>query len=67
MNNSKIISPCNNICKLDFVNKICIGCGRTPEEITNWIFYSDAKRIEIMNSLTQRLDNYKSAGKNGNR
>ncbi|MCZ7601974.1 MAG: DUF1289 domain-containing protein [Melioribacteraceae bacterium] len=67
MNNQKIISPCNNICKLDNYSSICIGCGRTSEEITNWIFYSDEKRVEIMNSLTQRLGNYKSFQQDGKR
>ncbi|RJP57248.1 MAG: DUF1289 domain-containing protein [Ignavibacteriales bacterium] len=62
-----MISPCNNICKLDNSSSICIGCGRTSEEITNWIFYSDEKRVEIMNSLTQRLGNYKSFQQDGKR
>lgn len=65
MNNQKIISPCNNICKLDIAKQICIGCSRTSEEITNWIFYSDEKRAEIMNLLTQRLENNKSFEQDG--
>lgn len=29
-------SPCTKQCKLDDEN-ICLGCGRTLEQITNWI------------------------------
>ncbi len=44
-----ILSPCQQICKL--VENICIGCGRTKEEITNWTKMSQEKRIAIMENL----------------
>ena len=58
MNTQRILSPCINNCKLDAKKDICIGCGRTSKEITNWIFYSDEKRLSIMNDLHGRLNDY---------
>ena len=46
---SVIISPCQKICKI--VDKVCIGCGRTREQIKNWSKYSVPERKEIMNEL----------------
>tara|TARA_B100000902_G_scaffold104788_1_gene106964 strand:- start:243 stop:413 length:171 start_codon:yes stop_codon:yes gene_type:complete len=43
------LSPCKNICKL--VNDVCVGCGRTKEEITDWIKMPYKERIAIMDRL----------------
>jgi len=34
-NKSKTESPCVNICELN-ENDICVGCGRSIDEIINW-------------------------------
>jgi predicted Fe-S protein YdhL (DUF1289 family) len=39
-------SPCNKNCKID-KNQVCIGCGRTLNEISNWSRYPAKKKIEI--------------------
>ena len=49
-----IESPCVSICRQD--DGICIGCGRTMEEISNWFNYSDEERRTIMNRLEQELN-----------
>ena len=46
-------SPCNKICKLE--QGICIGCGRTIQEIVDWVKYTDEQRQKIMESLRERL------------
>jgi uncharacterized protein len=38
-----MITPCNNICRLDKTD-ICIGCGRTIEEIGFWKEFDDQQR-----------------------
>lgn len=43
-------SPCINTCKLD-QNKMCIGCYRTIEEISNWTRYTDEEKITILNRI----------------
>ncbi len=44
-------SPCNRICAMDFSDQICIGCGRTPEEISQWFNLTDEERREIMKEI----------------
>ena len=48
-----VISPCINICKLD-ENKICIGCYRTIDEITNWTKSTDQEKLSILNESENR-------------
>ena len=47
-----IQSPCVKICKLE--DGICIGCGRTQDEIREWVVMTDKQREEIM----ERLETY---------
>ena len=58
-----IESPCKLICKLDLETTLCLGCGRSREEIGNWIAYSRAERAFIMTQLQKRLDTLAAAGK----
>ncbi len=51
-------SPCKRICKLDN-EKICIGCGRSWEEIRDWMFYTNSERDVVM----ERVKNYVPEGK----
>ena len=37
-----IESPCIGVCTI--VNDICIGCFRSSENITNWLYYSEDER-----------------------
>jgi uncharacterized protein len=37
-------SPCNDICKTGLDSELCIGCGRTKDEIANWFSYSDSQK-----------------------
>jgi hypothetical protein len=50
-----ILSPCVRLCAIDHASGLCAGCGRTLQEIGNWLRYDDAKRRAIMASLPQRL------------
>ena len=43
-------SPCKRICALE--NDVCVGCGRTREEITRWLKMTDAEREEVMNRIS---------------
>jgi predicted Fe-S protein YdhL (DUF1289 family) len=42
-------SPCIGRC--DPNAQTCPGCGRSEEEIANWMFYSDGEREAIMQRL----------------
>ncbi|RZO49273.1 MAG: DUF1289 domain-containing protein [Candidatus Pelagibacterales bacterium] len=52
-----IDSPCNDICTIDSESGLCVGCGRTPNEITNWIHYSNNQKKIILNALKKRRNN----------
>ena len=48
-----ISSPCIKICTL--VDKICIGCGRTQDEIREWYTATDQRKQEIKLASEKRL------------
>ena len=49
-----VLTPCVKICELDQYNQICIGCGRTVEQLREWLIYSDDKRKNIMKEIKKR-------------
>jgi uncharacterized protein len=57
---SKPSTPCINVCLLDPLSALCIGCGRTGEEIAAWSTISEPERLAIMAELGQRLTNGRS-------
>ena len=52
-------SPCVKVCKIkegiDYISLgsqlICVGCGRTLEQIRDWATYTDEQRDSIMEKL----------------
>ena len=48
-------SPCQKLCTLNTDN-ICIGCGRTREEISTWTTMTDNDRIHVKIQANQRLE-----------
>jgi uncharacterized protein len=48
-------SPCIKVCQMDPQRGLCIGCGRTLDEIARWGQMSDAEREHIMSELAARL------------
>ena len=46
---SDIESPCQNICVLQ--DGICIGCGRTDDEIVEWYTASEKRKKEIIERI----------------
>lgn len=53
-----IESPCIKICTLDARNGLCLGCGRTIEEISSWGQINATERARIMGDLPARLAAY---------
>jgi len=43
------ITPCMSVCKI--VEGICVGCGRTKEEICMWMQMDDNERMTVMQRL----------------
>ena len=47
-------SPCIDICQMDSESGLCVGCGRTIEEIANWSNYTNEKKKDILKQLKSR-------------
>ena len=49
INWNDIESPCVKICKI--IDNSCIGCYRTGEEISEWVWMTPEKRLEIIKEI----------------
>jgi len=49
-------TPCVNICLLDETFGLCVGCGRSGDEIASWAIMTPADRRAIMAVLPDRLE-----------
>ena len=49
-----IDSPCNDICTTDPESGLCVGCDRTQEEISNWLFFDDKQKKMVLMNLKRR-------------
>ena len=50
-----IETPCTKVCTVHPVLRLCLGCGRSLDEIARWSDYTDRERAEIMSKLPARL------------
>jgi predicted Fe-S protein YdhL (DUF1289 family) len=53
----EIQSPCINICVVHPEARICTGCYRSIDEITQWSKLSNDARAEVMEALPARAAN----------
>ena len=49
MKKSPIESPCISVCRYE--NEVCVGCGRTVDDITNWYDMTDDKKQAVLNRI----------------
>ena len=54
-------TPCVKFCAYDPDRGLCLGCGRTLEEIGDWFCMTDAERRKVMEELPARLRALKPA------
>jgi uncharacterized protein len=52
---SSLASPCIQVCCVEPVSGICLGCYRTLPEIATWARKSDGERADIMAELPTRM------------
>jgi hypothetical protein len=50
-----IETPCIRVCVVHPALRLCVGCGRTLDEIESWIALTDEERSRIMAELPPRL------------
>jgi hypothetical protein len=48
-------TPCVKTCVIDPRASLCIGCGRTLDEIARWAGLDEPNRLAIMEVLPARL------------
>ena len=51
---SPLETPCIDVCEMDAYSGLCVGCGRTLDEITGWADMSKEERRAIMTLLPGR-------------
>ena len=44
-----IESPCISVCRYE--NEVCVGCGRTVDEIVNWYDMTDDEKQAVLNRI----------------
>jgi len=52
---------------LDPLSGLCVGCGRTADEIAAWPAFTEAERLAIMAGLETRLSSARSRRARGGR
>lgn len=57
-----IESPCIGVCTV--VDNKCIGCTRTSDEISSWLFYTDFERQIITKRCFKDMRNNKKNNTN---
>jgi len=51
---SEVQSPCVEICQLDPVSGMCLGCFRTMDEIASWIELTDIEKQSVLLNAQKR-------------
>ncbi len=47
-------SPCVNVCQMDPVRGVCLGCCRTLDEIAGWGGMEDSQQARLLAELPER-------------
>ena len=56
MKKSPIESPCISVCRYE--NEVCVGCGRTVDDITNWYDMTDDEKQAVLNRLEKESEGW---------
>lgn len=50
-----VASPCTRVCAVHPRLKLCVGCGRSLDEIAGWMAFRGDERALVMAALPSRL------------
>ena len=56
MKPSPIESPCISVCRME--NEVCVGCGRTVDEIVSWYDMNDDEKQAVLNRLEKKEEGW---------
>jgi predicted Fe-S protein YdhL (DUF1289 family) len=54
-------SICRKVCEYEDHQRICRGCGRTAEEITEWFYATKERKVAIAKAARKRSKAAKEA------
>ena len=54
MKQSLIKSPCKSVCRYE--NEVCVGCGRTVDEVVGWYDMTDVDKQAVLNRLEKEFE-----------
>ena len=49
MKKSLIESPCISVCRYE--DEVCVGCGRTVDEVVEWYNMTDKQKQAVLNRI----------------
>lgn len=49
-------SPCVGICSTTYGDDVCLGCGRTFDEVNDWNKMSEAEKISVNERLQKERE-----------
>lgn len=52
-------SPCVGRCSTAVGDLVCRGCGRSVEEVRDWLTFTDEEKIRVKTIARQRLEDLK--------
>lgn len=61
----EIESPCVNVCVLHPEAKLCLGCFRSADEITQWSRMTPEERRAVMDALPEREETLPTGRRGG--
>ncbi len=57
-----VSTPCIKLCVMEPTLGLCLGCGRSLSEISQWGLMGEDERLKVMSELSPRLDKLKTRG-----
>ena len=58
-----VISPCVGVCELNS-DEICLGCGRSLQDVADWSAADEATRAQIVRQARQRMQEFEALDNN---
>ena len=52
--NKTVKSPCIGTCLYNPEEDSCLGCHRTPAEITNWMHMTNEEKLKTLERINER-------------
>lgn len=58
-------TPCVGYCSTNLGDSLCMGCGRTVEEVDSWLFKTDEEKAQVWQRIMAAGVGYRWQGQQG--